>query len=48
VGKEIDDPHNVKLASPLGFINWITTSSLNMLTSSIAGIAFTPILLRVL
>jgi len=34
--------------SPLGFWNWITTSSLKMLTSSIPGIVFTPILFKVL
>ena len=33
---------------PLGFWNWITTSSLKMLTSSIPGIVFTPILFNVL
>lgn len=33
---------------PLGFRNWMTTSSLKMLTSSMAGMAFTPILFKVL
>jgi len=37
-----------ELIIPLGFRNWITTSSLKILTSSIAGMAFTPILFRVL
>lgn len=37
-----------ELTLPLGFRNWITTSSLKILTSSIAGMAFTPILFRVL
>jgi hypothetical protein len=34
--------------SPLGFWNWMTTSSLKMLTSSMPGIVFTPILFKVL
>lgn len=33
---------------PLGLRNWITRSSLKMLTSSIAGMAFTPTLFKVL
>lgn len=40
--------HVSKLVVPLGFKNWITVSSLKMLTSSICGIAFTPILFKVL
>lgn len=35
-------------ACALGFWNWMTVSSLNILTSSIAGIASTPSLFRVL
>lgn len=38
----LQDQSSGMLASPLGFMNWMTTSSVNMLTSLISGIAFTP------
>ena len=44
-GKE---PKGRWVALPFGLVNWITTSSLKMLTSSIAGMALTPILFKVL